>query len=206
MSVATKFSPYDLEFSGVKKVEATSIKHKPQSQVAILESTETITSNGLRGNGHETCKSVSETILPSYTQHKSRNTFLELPEYAGQTLNRTHSNASHREILPDYDDHDDIYNTASTLRSTQYLHPRGSVTNTESILNIIGIQDVCGNKKLWKMLVAEFIGTLFLIFIGCGTCISGWSTTYEPSMVQIALGFGVAVATMAQVRMILAPV
>jgi aquaporin related protein len=48
------------------------------------------------------------------------------------------------------------------------------------------------------MLMAEFIGTLFLVLVGCGSCISGWSDKYEPSMVQIALAFGVTVATLAQ--------
>lgn len=69
----------------------------------------------------------------------------------------------------------------------------------ESLDEYIGIKDVCGNKRLWKMLMAEFIGTLFLVLIGCGSCIGGWTPKYEPSMVQIALAFGITVATMAQV-------
>ncbi|XP_035701925.1 aquaporin AQPAn.G isoform X2 [Folsomia candida] len=67
-----------------------------------------------------------------------------------------------------------------------------------SLEEIIGVKDVCGNKGLWRMLIAEFIGTLLLVFLGCGTCISSWTAEYSPSMVQIALSFGLIVATLAQ--------
>lgn len=48
------------------------------------------------------------------------------------------------------------------------------------------------------MLLAEFIGTLLLIFIGCSSCIT-WDDN-APTIVQIALTFGLVVATAAQVR------
>ena len=48
----------------------------------------------------------------------------------------------------------------------------------------------------WRALFAEVIGTLFLTFIGCGSCIGWGAQDGEPSIVQIALCFGLAVATM----------
>jgi len=50
--------------------------------------------------------------------------------------------------------------------------------------------------------LAEFIGTLVLVFVGCGSCTS-WQNDDKkqedlPTTVQIALAFGITVATMAQ--------
>uniref|UniRef100_T1JF08 Aquaporin n=1 Tax=Strigamia maritima TaxID=126957 RepID=T1JF08_STRMM len=47
---------------------------------------------------------------------------------------------------------------------------------------------------VWRGLLAEFIGTLFLVLIGCGACIH-WS---RADIVQISLAFGVTVATIVQ--------
>jgi len=50
--------------------------------------------------------------------------------------------------------------------------------------------------KLWRSVVAEFIGTMVLVAIGCGTCIGeAWESVTNPTMVQISLAFGLAVAT-----------
>lgn len=46
----------------------------------------------------------------------------------------------------------------------------------------------------WRGIVAECLGTMFLTLIGCGSCI-GWDDTYNPTMVQIALCFGLSVGT-----------
>ncbi|XP_043197127.1 aquaporin AQPAe.a-like isoform X4 [Amphibalanus amphitrite] len=62
----------------------------------------------------------------------------------------------------------------------------------------LGLQEVIANKDLWKALLAEFVGTLFLVFLGCLTTIGWQDEGYAPSMVQIAIGFGITVATMAQ--------
>lgn len=48
------------------------------------------------------------------------------------------------------------------------------------------------------MLIAEFLGTFLLVSIGIAST-TGWGNGYEPSMVQIALCFGLVVATLAQV-------
>lgn len=42
--------------------------------------------------------------------------------------------------------------------------------------------------------MSEFLGTLLLVFVGCGAIIMG-----DGSLVQIALTFGLTVATLAQV-------
>ncbi|XP_013773302.1 aquaporin AQPAe.a-like [Limulus polyphemus] len=63
---------------------------------------------------------------------------------------------------------------------------------------ICGIDELSNGNKLWKAMLAEFIGTALLVFIGCGSCISGWDKDYSPSMVQIALAFGVTVGTVVQ--------
>lgn len=63
---------------------------------------------------------------------------------------------------------------------------------------IVGIQDITDNRNIWRMLIAEFIGTLLLVMIGIGST-TGWGADYQPSIVQIGLTFGLVVATLAQV-------
>ena len=43
--------------------------------------------------------------------------------------------------------------------------------------------------KFWTAVFAEFIGTLFLVLVGCGSC------ALSASVVQISLCFGLSVAT-----------
>lgn len=64
---------------------------------------------------------------------------------------------------------------------------------------IIGVNDITNNRKIWKMLFAEFLGTFFLVAVGVACTTAGWSDGYKPSMVQIAFTFGLVVATIAQV-------
>uniref|UniRef100_A0A182KCZ3 Aquaporin n=1 Tax=Anopheles christyi TaxID=43041 RepID=A0A182KCZ3_9DIPT len=47
------------------------------------------------------------------------------------------------------------------------------------------------------MLIAEFLGTFFLVAIGIGST-TGW-TDYSPTLTQIAFTFGLVVATLAQI-------
>lgn len=62
--------------------------------------------------------------------------------------------------------------------------------------SVLGLSEVTENKSIWRMLVAEFLGTLILVFIGCGSVIT---LNGEPiNIVQIALTFGFTVATVVQ--------
>ncbi|CAH1780058.1 unnamed protein product [Owenia fusiformis] len=53
------------------------------------------------------------------------------------------------------------------------------------------IQDV-KQGSFWRACIGELLGTLFLVLVGCGSCLDANSST-----VQKALGFGLSVATMA---------
>lgn len=64
---------------------------------------------------------------------------------------------------------------------------------------IIGVSDITNNRKLWKILLAEFLGTFFLVSVGIASTTAAWEIGYKPSMVQIAFTFGLVVATLAQV-------
>lgn len=69
----------------------------------------------------------------------------------------------------------------------------------DKIREFIGVDDAKQDPAgLARALAAEFIGTLFLVFVGCGSCIGGWDELYKPSVVQISLAFGISVATMVQ--------
>lgn len=57
---------------------------------------------------------------------------------------------------------------------------------------VVGVKDITDNKKIWRQLLAELIGTFFLVVIGVGSC------TGTPSVPQIAFTFGLTVATLAQ--------
>lgn len=65
---------------------------------------------------------------------------------------------------------------------------------------IIGVSDIMNNRKIWKILLAEFLGTFFLVSVGIASTTAAWEDGYKPSMVQIALTFGLVVATLAQVN------
>lgn len=65
------------------------------------------------------------------------------------------------------------------------------------------MQDYVGSQEfmklsLWRAVLAELIGTLLLVFVGCTACLADWKENYAPSVVQIAFAFGITVATMAQ--------
>ncbi|KAF8788986.1 Aquaporin AQPAn.G like protein [Argiope bruennichi] len=64
---------------------------------------------------------------------------------------------------------------------------------------IVGIDELSWSSTLWRSLPAEFLGTGFLVLVACGSC-TGWGTGYDetPSIVQIALAFGLIVGTMVQ--------
>lgn len=60
----------------------------------------------------------------------------------------------------------------------------------------VGIEDVKDWKKLIKSLLAEFIGTLMLVLVGCGSALN-WKTSFD--VTQISLAFGLAVMAMVTV-------
>merc|ERR1719284_847960 len=66
----------------------------------------------------------------------------------------------------------------------------------------VGLEEVTKDKVgTAKSLIAECLGTLLLVFIGCGSCMSGDTDTdisHQAQYVRIALCFGVTVATIAQ--------
>lgn len=64
--------------------------------------------------------------------------------------------------------------------------------------NVFGCDELNKNRDIWRMLMAEFVGPLFLVLIGCASCVEGWNDQYSPHIVQVALSFGVTIATMAQ--------
>ena len=55
-------------------------------------------------------------------------------------------------------------------------------------MSTTSIQDV-KSVKFWLALLAEFLGTLLLVLVGCGSC------AQPTSVVHIALTFGLSVAT-----------
>ncbi|XP_075147566.1 aquaporin homolog protein drip isoform X2 [Haematobia irritans] len=61
---------------------------------------------------------------------------------------------------------------------------------------VVGVKDITDNKKIWRQLMAELIGTFFLVVIGVGSCTGG--SEWSPSIPQIAFTFGLTVATLAQ--------
>ncbi|XP_050304246.1 aquaporin AQPAe.a isoform X2 [Anthonomus grandis grandis] len=60
--------------------------------------------------------------------------------------------------------------------------------------DIFGLHEFKENKSLWRMLTAEFLGTLILVFIGCAACVN-----MGANLVSIALTFGLVIATLVQV-------
>lgn len=74
-----------------------------------------------------------------------------------------------------------------------------SKSNDNKAKAIIGYSDITDDATIWRALAAEFVGTFFLVLVGCASVSASWSEGYAPSMSQIALTFGLAVATMVQV-------
>jgi len=67
-------------------------------------------------------------------------------------------------------------------------------------LPYIGLEEIKDDKVLvLKQLLAEFIGTLLLVLVACGSCIGGEDEgDHQAKFVRIALCFGITVATLAQ--------
>ncbi|XP_017782237.1 PREDICTED: aquaporin AQPAe.a [Nicrophorus vespilloides] len=58
--------------------------------------------------------------------------------------------------------------------------------------SMLGLSEITDNKKIWRMLAAEMLGTFFLVLIGCASVV-----TSDGSTIQIALTFGLVVASLA---------
>lgn len=63
-------------------------------------------------------------------------------------------------------------------------------------MKLLGLDEFTESNKIWRMICAEFVGTFFLVFIGCGTIMYVESSIL---VVQVALTFGFIIAAMAQV-------
>lgn len=63
--------------------------------------------------------------------------------------------------------------------------------------NFVGLEEVTKLEFL-VMLIAEVLGTFFLVLIGCASCIT-WNANSPPTTVHIAFTFGLAVASLAQI-------
>ncbi|KAL5277712.1 hypothetical protein ACFFRR_002756 [Megaselia abdita] len=66
------------------------------------------------------------------------------------------------------------------------------------VTKVIGVSDVTSAKPLVRALLAEFIGTFLLIFIGVASTVPNLDPGYSPSIVQIGFTFGLVVATLVQ--------
>ncbi|KAL1138724.1 hypothetical protein AAG570_008786 [Ranatra chinensis] len=64
---------------------------------------------------------------------------------------------------------------------------------------VLGVDDLKegGGGALWRSLLAELAGTLALVMVGCGACIT-LDPANPPNTVSIALTFGFIIATLAQ--------
>jgi len=76
--------------------------------------------------------------------------------------------------------------------------------STSCPLPYIGIAEIKEHGKLVQSLLAEFIGTLLLVFVACGSCMGGdqkeppTQLDDQANIVRISLCFGITVATLAQ--------
>lgn len=69
--------------------------------------------------------------------------------------------------------------------------------------DVSGCSEFSKNRDIWRMVIAEFIGTLLLVLLGCSSTVEGWNDQPSSQMlVQVALTFGIIVAGIIQVRFI----
>jgi len=68
----------------------------------------------------------------------------------------------------------------------------GKIKDTSDFVGFADLKKV----DTYKALVAELVGTMVLVFVGCGSCTQ--TEAHPARVVDIAFAFGIAVATMAQ--------
>ncbi|XP_050523174.1 aquaporin AQPcic isoform X2 [Daktulosphaira vitifoliae] len=71
--------------------------------------------------------------------------------------------------------------------------PRSKVVH-----GMITMDDVSDNNKIWRMLIAEFLGTAILLFIGCGSLMK-IDVLSSSAVLQVALAFGFIIASLVQI-------
>jgi len=99
------------------------------------------------------------------------------------------------------------YETDSGCLSVK-VHMRDKEDNEEEeskdLLPYIGLSELHPRSVLLRSLLAEFVGTLLLVLLGCGSCIGGDHSEApvqvddQANYVRISLCFGITVATLAQ--------
>ncbi|XP_077286420.1 aquaporin homolog protein drip isoform X2 [Arctopsyche grandis] len=72
----------------------------------------------------------------------------------------------------------------------------------EKTNNFVGVADLTENRKLWRQLLAELLGTLLLVSVGIASCVE-WDKNPTPindsiAITKIAITFGLIVATIVQ--------
>lgn len=148
--------------------------------------------------------SQADVPTPIPTLSNTRHNDFDLPGYDARSFPRNGTSSPEKHSSPDYYyEHEDLYRVTSPSPRSKTVSPlvgQERFQDPNFVANVVGIQDVCGNKDLWKMLIAEFVGTLFLVLVGCGACIQGWTEGQKSSIVQIALSFGLAAAAVVQVN------
>lgn len=55
-------------------------------------------------------------------------------------------------------------------------------------------QSMTRNSFIWRMLIAEYVGTMLLVLVGCAATVSGWNEDHSISLVGVALTFGILIA------------
>ncbi|KAK3607003.1 hypothetical protein CHS0354_023402 [Potamilus streckersoni] len=82
--------------------------------------------------------------------------------------------------------------------------------NLQKFRTLTSLDDI-KSFRLWKAVMAEFVGTFILVLVGCGSCIQSWPSNgsislndtkvdlpiehFDADIVQIALAFGLSVST-----------
>jgi len=99
------------------------------------------------------------------------------------------------------------YETDSGCLSVR-VHMRDKEDNEEesskNLLPYPGFGEIQQKGVLFRSILAEFVGTLFLVLIGCGSCMGGDHSEApvqvddQANFVRISLCFGITVATLAQ--------
>lgn len=64
---------------------------------------------------------------------------------------------------------------------------------------LLGLPELLPLSNLGKQLLAETVGTLLLVIVGCGSCAGGGVSSDQANIVRISLTFGLTVATIAMV-------